>query len=407
MGDDRTAAALFSDEYRADPHPALAGLRRAGPVHRVVTPGGTAFWMVTRWEEARRVLTDPSLSKRQPVDGLPPELRAAMSEQMLLRDPPEHTRLRRLVSAAFTPRRIEELRPRVEQITDRLLDGLSAAPEVDLIDRLAFPLPFEVICELLGIPAAERGSFRAWSNTIILGGLGAADMARAMGELVAYLRDLLARKRDRPATDLLGALLATVESGDRLSDDELVAMTILLLVAGHETTVNLIGNAVYLLSRWPDQARRLRDDPGLLPAAVEEVLRLAGPSATTTYRVTTSPLTIGDTTIPAGEQVLVSLLAVNRDEDRFAAPDAFDLERRDGAHLAFGHGIHFCLGAALARMEAQVALGRLLARYPDIRLAVPPRALRWRTGLLMHGLVSLPVLTDARHDADAGRDGPG
>jgi cytochrome P450 len=381
---------LFSDD---DPHPALAELRQAGPVHRVVTPGGIPFWLVTRWDEARRVLTDPSLSKRQPVDGLPPELRAAISTQMLLRDPPDHTRLRRLVAAAFTPRRIEELRPHVEQITDRLLDGLTAAPEVDLIDRLAFPLPFEVISELLGIPAAERASFRAWSNTIILGDLSSGDMARAMGELVEYLRDLLARKRRQSATDLLSALLAVVDDGDRLSDDELISMAVLLVVAGHETTVNLIGNAVYLLGRWPDQKQRLLDDPGLLPAAVEEVLRLASPTATTTYRVTTRPLTIGDTTIPAGEQVLVSLLAVNRDEFRFAEPDTFDPVRRDGGHLAFGHGIHFCLGAPLARMEAQVALGRLLERYPDIRLAVPWPELQWRTGLLMHGLVTLPIRT--------------
>jgi cytochrome P450 len=382
---------LFSDMYRADPHPALAELRQTGPVHRLVTPTGLAFWLVTRWDEARQVLTDPTLSKRQPVDGLPPQLRAAMSTQMLLRDPPDHTRLRRLVAAAFTPHRIEGLRPRVEQIADRLLDGLTAAPVVDLIDTLAFPLPFEVISELLGIPLAERGSFRAWSNTIILGDLGSGDMGRAMAELVAYLRGLLDRKRGRPAVDLLGALLAVVEDGDRLSDDELISMAILLVVAGHETTVNLIGNAVYLLDRWPDRRQRLRDDPGLVPAAVEEVLRLASPSATTTYRVTTRPLTIGDTTIPAGEQVLVSLLAVNRDPNRFADPDTFDLERHDGGHLAFGHGIHFCLGAPLARMEAQIVVGRLLARYPAVHVAAAPAELEWRTGLLMHGLVRLPV----------------
>jgi cytochrome P450 len=377
---------LFSAEYRADPHPALAELRRAGPVHRVVTPGGLAFWLVTRWDEARQVLTDATLSKRQPVDGLPPQLRAAMSTQMLLRDPPDHTRLRRLVAAAFTPRRIEELRPRVEQIADRLLDGLTAAPAVDLIDTLAFPLAFEVISELLGIPTADRGSFRAWSNPIILGDLSSGEMGRAMTELIAYLRDLLAG----PATALLGALLEVVD-GDRLSDDELISVAILLLVAGHETTVNLIGNAVYLLCSRPDRKQRLLDDPGLIPAAVEEVLRLAGPAATTTYRVTTHPLTIGETTIPAGEQVLVSILAVNRDRARFADPDRFDPGRPDGGHLAFGHGIHFCLGAPLARMEAQIALTRLLARYPDIDLAVPPSELEWRTGLLMHGLVRLPV----------------
>ncbi|PWK40438.1 cytochrome P450 [Actinoplanes xinjiangensis] len=386
--------ALFSDEYQADPHPALAGLRRSGPVHRVVSAADVPFWLVTRWTEARQVLADPSLSKRQPVDGLPQELQAVLSTQLLLRDPPDHTRLRRLVSGAFTPRRIEDLRPRIEQITDRLLDGLSGAPEVDLIDALAFPLPFEVICELLGIPAAERGSFRGWSNTIILGDFGSADLAEAVRELSQYLRGLFARKRAQPTDDLLGALLAV--DGDRLDEDELISMAVLLLVAGHETTVNLIGNAVYLLERWPEQKRRLLDDPGLVPAAIEEVLRMAGPSAMSTYRVTTRPITLGDTTIPAGEQVLISLLSVNRDDERFADPDTFDPSRDDGGHLSFGHGSHFCLGAPLARLEGQIAIGRLLARYPDIRLATPWQELRWRPGLLMHGLTALPVRVTSR-----------
>ncbi|GIF06881.1 cytochrome P450 family protein [Actinoplanes siamensis] len=381
--------ALFSDEYQADPHPALAELRQAGPVHRVVPATNVPFWLVTRWAEARQILADPSLSKRQPVDGLPQELRAVLSAQLLLQDPPDHTRLRRLVSGAFTPRRVADLRPRIERITDRLLDGLTGTPEVDLIDALAFPLPLEVICELLGIPVEERGSFRGWSNTIILGDLASTDLAEAVRQLSAYLRGLFPRKRAQPTDDLLGALLAV--EGDRLDPDELISMAVLLLVAGHETTVNLIGNAVYLLDRWPEQKRRLLDDPGLVPAAIEEVLRMASPTAMTTYRVTTQPITVGDTTIPAGEQVLISLLSVNRDDDRFTDPDTFEPSRADGGHLSFGHGIHFCLGAPLARLEGQIAIGRLLARYPDIRLAGPWQELRWRPGLLMHGLTTLPV----------------
>ncbi|WP_203723691.1 cytochrome P450 family protein [Actinoplanes teichomyceticus] len=358
-------------------------------MHRVVSAADVSFWLVTRWAEARQILADPSLSKRQPLGGLPQELQAVLSKQLLLQDPPDHTRLRRLVSGAFTPRRIADLRPRIEQITDRLLDGLTGALEVDLIDALAFPLPFEVICELLGIPVEERRSFRGWSNTIILGDLGSTDLAEAVRELSAYLRGLFARKRARPTDDLLGALLAV--DGDRLDMDELISMSVLLLVAGHETTVNLIGNAVYLLDRWPEQKRRLLDDPGLVPAAIEEVLRMAGPAAMSTYRVTTQPITVGDTTIPAGEQVLVSLLSVNRDGDRFTDPDTFEPLRADSGHLSFGHGIHFCLGAPLARLEGQIAIGRLLARYPDIRLARPWQELRWRPGLLMHGLATLPV----------------
>ncbi|GLW34683.1 cytochrome P450 family protein [Actinoplanes regularis] len=383
--------ALFDDEYAANPHPALAELRQAGPVHRVTSAAGIPFWMVTRWDEARQVLTDPSLSKRQPVDQLPAELRAALATQMLLRDPPDHTRLRRLVSAAFTPRRTQALRPRIEQITDRLLDELATVSEPDLIDRFAIPLPLEVICELLGIPGGERRPFHAWTNVIIGGSGGPADMVAAMSAIVAYFRDLLARKRAQPEDDLLGALLAVVDDGDRLSDDEVVGMALLLLVAGHETTANLIGNAVHLLCRQPDQRERVLKDPGLLPAVVEEVLRMASPSATSTYRVTTRPITLGATTIPAGEQVLISLLAVNRDPRRFTDPETFDPARGDGGHLAFGHGIHFCLGAPLARVEAQIALTRLFGRHPEIQLAVRPEELRWRTGLLMHGLEALPV----------------
>ncbi|MEU4561790.1 cytochrome P450 [Actinoplanes sp. NPDC023936] len=376
--------ALFDDAYARNPHPALAELRQAGPAHRVTSAAGTPFWLVTRWDEARRVLTDPSLSKQQPVDRLPPPLRAALSTQMLLRDPPDHTRLRRLVSAAFTPRRIQELAPWIERITERLLGDVDTVSDPDLIDRFAVPLPFEVICELLGIPVADRGPFHAWSTVIITGG---ADMAGAMSAIVAYFRDLIAGKRAQPAGDLLSALLA----GGGLTDDELVGMALLMLVAGHETTANLIGNAVYLLCRWPDQRARVLTDPDLLPAVIEEVLRMASPAATSTYRITTRPITLGDTTIPAGEQVLVSLLAVNREPGRFPDPDTFDPDRGDGGHLAFGHGVHFCLGAPLARLEARIALGRLLARYPGMQPAVPPEQLRWRAGLLMHGLEALPV----------------
>ncbi|MEU4690645.1 cytochrome P450 [Actinoplanes sp. NPDC023714] len=372
--------ALFDDGYAADPHPALAELREAGPVHRVVSAAGVPFWMVTRWDEARRVLTDPSLSKQQPMDGLPAELRSALTTQMLLRDPPDHTRLRRLVSAGFTARRTQALEPRIAQVAERLLDDLDPAAGTDLIGRYAVPLPLEIIGELLGVPAPDRGLFHTWSTVLIEGDFG------PIPEIVAYFRDLLARKRARPADDLLSALLAVADGGDRLSDDELAGMALLLLVAGHETTANLIGNTVHLLCRHPD-----RRDPDLLPAVVEEVLRTASPAATSTYRVTTRPLTLGDTTIPAGEQVLVSLLAVNRDPARFTDPDVFDPGRDDAGHLAFGHGIHFCLGAPLARLEARIAVGRLFARFPDLALAAPPEKLPWRAGVLMHGPAALPV----------------
>jgi cytochrome P450 len=385
--------AVFSPEFEIDPYPVYAELRREGPVRQVTMPHGMPVWLVTRYADARRALADQRLVKgptsRFEEGSVPPELAAATTRHMLNVDPPDHTRLRRLVSAAFTVRRVNALRPRVEQITDELLAAMAGQDEVDLIDAFAFPLPMQVICELLGVPTADRHSFRAWSNTIVAGVAARADLPGAITGFVTYLRDLIEAKRAAPADDLLSALLDP--AGDQLTDDELTSMGFLLLVAGHETTVTLISNAVYALANHPDQADRLRADPALLPAAIEEFLRYESPVEISTFRVAAEPVRIGDTTIPAGAIVLVGLLSANRDDTRFAAADQLDLDRPDNLHLAFGHGIHHCLGAPLARLEAQVALGRLLARFPALQLAVPSDELTWRPGTLIRGLSALPV----------------
>ncbi|KWX05158.1 cytochrome P450 [Carbonactinospora thermoautotrophica] len=392
----------FSPQFKANPHPTYAALRDHDPVRRVTLPSGLPAWLVTRYEDVKAVLADPRLSKdvrRFPDPGrylVAADLRETISRHMLNADPPDHTRLRKLVSKAFTPRRVEALRPRVQQITEELLDRMAPLGRVDLIDAFAFPLPVTVICELLGVPVEDRDEFRVWSN-VIIEGVGAGDrFESAVRAMDKYLRELVEAKRRSPGDDMLSDLIAAREEGDRLSEGELTSMAFLLLVAGHETTVNLIGNGVYLLLTHPDQLALLRSDPGLLPSAVEEFLRYEGPAETSTLRFATEPIEIGGVTIPAGEVVLVALASANRDGRRFADADRLDITRGDSQHLAFGHGIHYCLGASLARLEGQVAIGELLARFPDLALAVPPEELAWRPGTLIRGLRELPVTYSPR-----------
>jgi cytochrome P450 len=388
----------FTDPaFQADPHPVYAQWRATTPVRRVRLPSGVNAWLVTRYDDARQALADPRLSKARPVGqatdrALPPLINAAISRHMLSADPPDHTRLRRLVAGAFTARRIEALRPRIEEITEELLAAMAGREQVDLIDAFAFPLPIQVICELLGVPVADRDSFRTWSNTIVAGSASREQLPGAMQAMVAYIRRLIAERRAHPGDDLLSGLIGVRDEQDRLSEDELSSMVFLLLIAGHETTVNLIGNGAWLLLDRRERWDRLRAEPALLPGAIEEFLRFEGPVETATFRVATEDLEIGGTTVHAGDAVLVALLAADRDEGRFPEPDELRLDRAQNPHLAFGHGIHYCLGAPLARLEAQVAFGKLLARFPQLRLAVPAGELTWRPGLIMRGLQSLPVV---------------
>jgi cytochrome P450 len=386
---------LWSELFEADPHAAYGRLRRECPVLPIELPTGATGWLVTRYDDVRQALTNPRLSKGgmlSPVGYrgvLPEPVQNALAQHVLTRDPPDHTRLRRLVSAGFTARRTEALRPRVQQITDELLDGVDGRDRVDLIDALAFPLPMQVICELIGVPAADRNSFRHWSNIAVSGNVANADVPAAFVALLGYVRELIAAKRADPGDDLLSALIAVSDEGDKLTGDELTSTVFLLLIAGHETTVNLIGNGTYLLLTQREQWDRLLAEPELLPGAVEEFLRYESPVQVTTHRMATAGVELGGRVIPAGATVVVSLRSANRDEARFADPDRLDITRRDSTHLAFGHGIHYCLGAPLARLEGQVAIGSLLRRYPKMRLADEGAA--WRPGILMHGLSALPV----------------
>ncbi|MEV7796436.1 cytochrome P450 [Streptomyces sp. NPDC087512] len=388
--------AALGDSFTRDPYPVYARLRARGPVHRIRMPEGNAeAWLVVGHQAGRAALTDPTLTKDWSKASPSLPLGAVSSGPHMLRsDPPDHTRLRRLVAREFTPRRVEELAPRVQKITDALLDRMLASADgrADLVEALSFPLPISVICELLGVPDLDRDSFRAWSGDA----LGATDpgvRAAAAASMARYLEELLADKRQRPGDDLMSALIHSADGdGDRLSPDELRGMAWLLLVAGHETTVNLISNGVLALLTHPGQLAALRADPTLVDSAVEEVLRYDGPVETPTYRFTTEPLTIGDTVIPGGgELVLVALADADRDPARFPDPDRFDITRDARGHVAFGHGIHYCLGAPLARLEARIAFRTLLERCENLALDIHPAAIAWRPGLMIRGPQRLPV----------------
>jgi cytochrome P450 len=385
-------------EFRADPYPVYARLRAQDPVHRTAL----GFWVLTRYEDVARVLRDSRFSREgfeaafAGVDGTAREPRRPQPS-MLYRDPPDHTRLRAAVSRAFTPRTVEALRPRIQQIVDGLLDRVQGTGRMDMIADLAAPLPVAVIGELLGVPPED------WTTLTRL----SADVAESLDalpvpadrqlvergrtarhELGAYFRHLVAARRCRPQDDLVSRLLAVTDQGYPLNDEELVGMAVLLAVAGHETTTHLIGNGVLALLRHPDQLARLREERGLLPSAVEELLRYDAP-VQRTWRITTAAVEFGGRTVPAGALVVAVLGAANRDPARFPEPDRLDLTRPDNAHLAFGAGIHHCLGVALARLETAIAIGTLLRRMPRLQLATTQP--EWRASSLVRGLVALPV----------------
>ncbi|MCX4641382.1 MULTISPECIES: cytochrome P450 [unclassified Streptomyces] len=386
--------------FMADPFPLYRQLREDGPVRRAVLAGGLEAWLVTRYEDCLAALSDSRLSSDvrdasdpRLLERLPATERESMLRTMLRSDPPDHTRLRRLVSKAFTARRVAELRPRVQEITDGLLDAIVPAGKAELVEDFALPLPVTVISELLGVPVADRDDFHRWTDDMILRGAEPPDPARidrAWRHMRSYLTGLLQDKRARPGDDLLSALIATRDEEHQLDEDELIAMAFLLLVAGYITTVNLIGSGIAALLAHPDQLQILRDDPELLPGAIEEFLRYDGPVNPGIARFAREDVAIAGVAIPRGATVLVASAIADRDPAQFPHPDRLDVTRQDNAHLAFGHGIHYCLGAPLARLEGQIAMETALRRLPHLSLAVPPSELRWRSGGL-RGPEKLPV----------------
>ncbi|HYN96774.1 MAG TPA: cytochrome P450 [Pilimelia sp.] len=392
---------VFDHRYMQDPHPMMALMREEQPVRQVMTPNGLKVWLVTRYDDVRAALADPRVSKNMlDTDDIvernltQPEKRREFAKEimqyMLNTDPPQHTRLRALVSKTFTNRRVEAMRPAIERNTAELLDAFPATGEVDLIQQLAFPLPIMVICQLLGVPLEDKEDLRNWIDMLVT--TSRPGDAKVAGEaMVGYLGNLLAAKRAEPTDDILSALIHATDQ-DKLTEAELISMTFLLLFAGYETTVHTVGNGALALLVNPEQRELLRRQPSLMSGAVDEFLRFNSPVSTATFRFTTEPVTLSGTTIPAREFVLLSLLSANRDATRFPDPDQLDVARSTTGHLGFGHGVHYCLGASLGRMEVEIALSSLLRRFPNLRLAVPPEELVWRESLLMHGLDRLPVL---------------
>ena len=387
----------MAPEFVEDPYPTYRRLREEDPVHQ--SPLG--FWVLTRYEDVVSSLRDPRMVK-EPIAAFvaarfglqaPP---TGMGLSMLDRDPPDHTRLRGLVSKAFTPRVIEQLRPHIQGIVNRLLDKVEGEPGMDLIEQFAYPLPVIVICEMLGVPVADHERFKGWGLDIARGldaillppdSPVAERSMHARHALAAYFRELIAERRAAPRDDMLSGLIAAEEAGDKLTEDELLATCILLLVAGHETTVNLIGNGTLALLRHPEQRKRLQEDPGLITTAVEELLRFDGP-VQRTARIPSEDVTFGGKTIGKGEMVMPFIGAADRDPRQFPDPDRLDLGRTDNRHIAFGWGIHFCIGAPLARVEGQIAINTLLKRQPKLALAATPQH---RQSLTLRGLTTLPV----------------
>jgi cytochrome P450 len=360
-------------------------------------PSGRTAWLITRYDHVRAALVDDRLRK-QPKRTLPADVRrqedpllSVFYSNMLNTDAPEHERLRKLVAKAFTARRVEQLRSRIADITASLLDDMASSREADLLDSFAFPLPMLVICELLGVPPADRQMFGAWSKTVVSSTVHPDEFQAAAASLTQYLAALLAVKRRSQPDDLLFALTQARDAGQRLSEPEILSTAFLLLVAGHETTVNLIGNAMLSLFTNPGEMARLRSDPALARPAVEEFLRYGNPVTNATFRYTSQPVEVSGTLIPAEQLVLVSLSSANRDPARYPYPEKLDICRDASGHLAFGHGIHYCPGAPLARLEAEIAINELLRRFPMIRLAADPASLRWQPSTLIHGLETLPV----------------
>ncbi len=399
---------LNSESVKANPYPIYATLRAADPVSRQHgVEGDFMLWYVTRYAEAEIVLRDHKRFVKNYLNTLTEEERAQrgplsrlsqiLDGHMLNLDGEAHQRQRTLVTKAFTVRMVNQMQDRVQGIADELLDEVIANGQMDLIDEYAFPLPIIVIAEMLGVPAADRHRFRAWSDAFVTPSRTPEEWSVAeklLLEFIDYLDQIFTERRRNPQNDLITALIQAEEAGDQLSQEEIYAMVVLLIVAGHETTVNLIGNGTLALLRNPEQLALLRDHPEQMAEAVEELLRYDGPVERATLRFAAVDTALGGKSIKRGEAIGVVLASVNHDETHFHAAEQLDLARPDNRHMAFGYGVHYCIGAPLARMEGRIALSTLLRRLPELRLAAPVEELQWRFNPILRGMQHLPVAWD-------------
>lgn len=401
----------LGEELISPLHPLYDGLRVEGVSRPAHLAANHPVWIVTRYRDARLVLSHPAVRRdaRTAADLYArrtgkrrAEFGKALGQHMLNLDPPDHTRLRSLIGRAFTTRHVEALLPYVEQVTEELLDAIALRDEADLMADFTVPLTIAVICQLLGVPESGRDHIRSsWERQA---DLLPADEAEALAnEQASILQSLLEEKRRNPADDVLTGLVRAAGETGKLSDGELVSMAHLLLMSGFETTMNMIGNAMVTLLTHPDEFARLRSTPALLPNALEELVRYDSPVRASMLRFTADAVDLGDVTIPAGEYVLVSNLTANRDAEQFEKPDTLDLARNTDGHLGYGYGVHYCVGASLARLESRIAIARLLDRFPDLRLAVPAADLVWLPITFLRALVSVPVVPGRGLSPSAGR----
>lgn len=388
-------------EVRAlDPDPLLQKLRRDEPVFRVQLAYGEPTWIATRYEDVKTVLGDPRFSRAVGVGRDEPRVRPQVSPPgtILNLDPPEHSRLRRLVTKAFTVRRIEQMRPRVQEIADGFVEEMLAhgSPD-DLVQAFALPLPVTVICELLGVPYADRGDFRYWSDAFLSTTKFSPDeVAECAMKMRDYIAGLIAQRRDEPRDDLMTDLVTARDDGDRLSEDELLSLVQAILIAGHETTASQIPNFVYTLLTHPEELERVRTDPALIPKAVEELMRYVQLGVGTGIpRYALEDVELSGVLVKAGEPVMAAIMSANLDERIFTNPRELNLTREEASHVGFGYGAHHCLGAPLARMELQVALGTLLRRLPGLRFAEGEEGVTWKSGLSTRGPERMPIAWDA------------
>lgn len=403
---ERNIYPIWDLKTRANPQALYAQMRDENPIYGAIGPAtGRRFWFFTRYEDCLAILKDPRFGKdlerhmtaeerakalAHPPDFQPNPAFEAINNHLLNMDPPDHTRLRALVHKAFTPRSVENLRPRIEEIANNLLDALPQHGEIDLLAAYGFPLPITVIAEMLGVPAQDRDKFRKWTR-VLLFGMNEKAAITAVMEFIMYIHHLIDARQAQPQDDILTALVHAEEGDDKLNRQELLSMVFLLLVAGHETTVNLIGNGTLALLQHPNQMALLRANPSYIESAIEEMLRYNGPVETPTLRWALEDVFFQGHHIQKGDLVMPSLLAANRDPEIFANPDVFDITRNPNRHIAFGAGIHYCLGAPLARLEGQIAIQRLLERLPHFELNTTFEELEWNDNLLLHGMKALPI----------------
>lgn len=389
-----------NEEFIRNPFPIYKNIRENDPVFRFLMPNGQYAWIITSFKEASKILNDSRFVTNYPVQhevddsNLPPH-RAIISRNLLSVNPSDHRRLRRLVQKAFTPRMIERLRGRIEEITDELLEKVQHKGEMNLIEDFAFPLPIRVICEMLGVPVKDQFKFQEWSNHL-MESVNNPTLSQQAEEatiaFVEYLQKLIEERRNHQQEDLISDLIKVEEEGDVLSEHELYALVFVLIIAGHETTVNLIGNGVLALLEFPEQMEKLINHPELIHSAIEEILRYNGPAEVSNVRWAIEDVPIGEKIIKKDEMVFIALSSANRDSSEFINPDTFDITREVNNHLAFGKGVHFCLGAPLARLEGEIAIRELLRRMPNLRLKGDEDTLEWRHGMIIRGVKEIPIV---------------